>query len=74
MLKRNSLHFTKKFDFNIAHKPMNCMNTTGFIKTGKDKIKKEDHSNVMYKINCLDCKYSYVAQTKKKLKTAFKRT
>ncbi|KYN38430.1 hypothetical protein ALC56_07206 [Trachymyrmex septentrionalis] len=46
------------------------MNT--FIKTGKDKIKKEDHSNVMYKINCLDCNYSYVGQTKRKLKTHLK--
>ena len=32
--KFNSI--TKKFDFNIAHKPINCMNA--FIKTGKDKI------------------------------------
>jgi len=31
---------------------MNCLNI--FIKTGKDKIKKEDHSNVIYKINCFD--------------------
>ena len=49
---------TKKFDFNIAYKPMNCMNI--FIETGKDKIKKEDHSNVIYKINCHDCNYFYV--------------
>ena len=39
---------------------MNCMNI--FIKTGKDKIKKKDHSNVVYKINCQDCNYSYVGQ------------
>jgi len=61
---------TKKFDFNIAYKLLNCMNT--FIKTGKNKTKKEDHSNVVYKINCLDCNYSYVRQTKRKLKTRLK--
>jgi len=44
-----------------------------FIKTGKDKIKKEDHSNVVYKINCQDCNYSYVGQTKRKLKTRLKK-
>jgi len=31
---------TRKFDFNIAYKPMNCMNN--FIKTGKNKIKKKN--------------------------------
>ena len=36
---------TSKFDFNIAYKPMNSMST--FIKTGKDRIKKEDLSNVV---------------------------
>jgi len=43
-----------------------------FIKTEKDKIKKQDHSNVVYKINCLNCNYSYVGQTKRKLKTRLK--
>ena len=62
--------FTRKYDFNIAYKPMNCMNT--FIKTRKDKIK-EDHSNVVYKIDCQDCNYSYVRQTKGKLTKADKR-
>ena len=49
---------------------MNSIST--FIKTGKDKIKKEDHSNVVYKINCQDCNYSYVGQIKRKLKTRLK--
>ena len=49
---------------------MNYMNN--FIKTGKDKIKKEEHSNVVYKINCHDCNYSYVGQTKRKLRTHLK--
>jgi len=43
-----------------------------FIKTGKDKIKKEELSNVVYQVNCRDCNYSYVGQTKRKLKTRLK--
>ncbi|KYN18105.1 hypothetical protein ALC57_09615 [Trachymyrmex cornetzi] len=61
---------SQKFDFNIAYKPMNCLNK--FIKTGKDKIKKYNHSNMVYKINCLDCNESYVGQTKRKLNTEHK--
>ena len=53
-----------------SYKPMNSMST--FIKTDKDKIKKEDLSNVVYKVNCQDCNYSYVGQTNKKLKTRLK--
>ena len=37
---------------------MNSMSTV--IKTGKNKIKKEEHSNVVYKVNCKDCNHSYV--------------
>jgi len=66
--KFNSI--TKKFDFNIVHKPINCMNT--FIKTGKDKIKNEDHSNVEYKINL---SITIIRRTnKKEIEKAFKRT
>jgi len=43
-----------------------------FIKTGKDKIKKKEHSNVVYKINYHSCSYSYVGQTKRKLRTRLK--
>jgi len=55
---------------NIIYKSMNCMNT--YIKTDKDKIKKEDYLNVVYTINCHDCNYSYVGQTKRKLKARLK--
>jgi len=48
---------------------MYCMNT--FIKIGKDKIKKKI-TQMWCKRNCLDCDYSYVGQTKKKLKTRLK--
>jgi len=44
------------------------MNT--FIKTGKDKIKNEDHSNVEYKI--ISRLRLFVRQTKRKLKKRLK--
>ena len=47
-------------------------NLNRFIKTEKDKIKKDELSNVVYQINCKDCDYSYVGQTKRKLKTRLK--
>jgi len=47
---------------------MNC--TNNFIKTGKEKIKKE-HSNDVYKINH-EYNYFYVGQTKRKLKMRLK--
>ena len=47
-------------------------NLNRFIKTGKDKIKKEELANVVYQINCKDCDHSYVGQTKRKLKTRLK--
>ena len=58
------------FDFNIAYKPMNKMNA--FIKTGKDSLSRDDQCGVVYKIVCLNCKSSYVGQTKRKLKTRIK--
>ena len=45
--------------FNNAYKPINKMNR--FIKTGKDRLCKEDHCGMVYKINCLDCESSYVS-------------
>ena len=47
-------------------------NFNRFIKTEKDKIKKGELSNVVYQINCKDCDYLYVGQTKRKLKTRLK--
>ena len=46
--------------------------TSTFIKTGKDKIKKEEHSNIVYQVNCKDCNHSYVGQSKRKLRTRLK--
>jgi len=56
----------------------NPINLIGLIKTGKDRLCKEDgvcvSCGVIYKINCLDCESSYVlCQTKRKLKTQIKK-
>ncbi|KYN21863.1 hypothetical protein ALC57_05757 [Trachymyrmex cornetzi] len=59
-----------KFNFNIAYRPINRLSS--IIKTGKDIIKKEDQSNVVYKINCQDCESTYIGQTKRKLRTRIK--
>ncbi|KAG5308732.1 SWET1 protein, partial [Acromyrmex insinuator] len=56
--------------FNIAYKLINKMNR--FIKTGKEPLRKEDHCGVVYKINCLNCEFFYIGQTKRKLKTRIK--
>jgi len=34
--------------------------------------RKEEHVEVIYKINCLDCEVSYVGQTRRKLNTRIK--
>lgn len=61
---------TKKYDLNIAY---SCHNSLGrFIKTGKDKIDNFCRSNVVYRLNCLECDASYVGQTKRQLNTRLK--
>jgi len=63
---------TKKIQFQNCPKPMN--NLSSFIKTGKDKVKKGNYANVMYKINCLAYEFSYVRQNQKKAEHSYKRT
>jgi len=53
-----------------VYKSINKLNR--FIKTGKDRLCKEDHCSMVYKINCLDWESSYIGQTKRKLKTRIK--
>lgn len=56
------------------HPPAFCTQNTfkKFIRTPKDKIRKEFHNNIIYKINCNNCTSSYVGQTKRLLKTRIK--
>lgn len=49
---------------------LRCLNRlNNFIKVWKDKNKKGERNNVIYKINCIDCDVSYVGQTKRQLGT-----
>jgi len=43
---------------------MNILNR--FIKLGKDKLEVMEQCDVVYKINCFDCYFSYVGQIKRK--------
>ena len=72
-LKRTSNKFNgilKKYNLQPVYKPLNSLNK--FITLGKDKISKDDHSGVVYKIDCKGCNHTYVGQTKRKLKTRLK--
>ena len=51
---------------NMAYKGIN--NLRGFIRSHKDVHPKLSHTDVVYKIDCWDCKASYVGQTDRCLK------
>jgi len=57
----------KKSNLQTAHTIPNKLRK--YIKTGKDKLEVKDCCDVVYKINCKDCKVSYVGQTKRCFKT-----
>ncbi|KYQ53378.1 hypothetical protein ALC60_00005, partial [Trachymyrmex zeteki] len=40
---------------------------------GKNHLEKMHRSQLIYKINCLDCETTYVGQTKKQLQTRIKK-
>jgi len=63
---------THKSKFNISYKQLNSLNR--FLKSEKDKIKKEECSHIVYQINYSDYSASYVGQTKRKLNTRLKST
>ena len=55
------INFLKQYDLNIIfHIPFKL---NKLIKLGKDKIKKEQHKNIVYSINCKDCDSKYIGQT-----------
>jgi len=60
----------KKFNCPMAFTIPNTLNI--FIKTGKDNIDRSSRCNVVYRIDCQDCKASYVGQTKRRLATRIK--
>ena len=42
------------------------------IKRGKDKISKLDKTEIVYKINCKNCEFSYIGQIKRHLNTCIR--
>ncbi|XP_011864472.1 PREDICTED: uncharacterized protein LOC105560198 [Vollenhovia emeryi] len=59
-----------KSKFRIGYHCLNKLEK--FVKVHKDKNKKLENSNVIYRINCKDCEASCVGQTKRKLETRIK--
>ncbi|KYN22022.1 hypothetical protein ALC57_05589 [Trachymyrmex cornetzi] len=59
-----------KNNYKVPYKPINTLSSV--IKLGKDKLKKMESSQVVYKINCTNCDSTYVGQTKRKLGTTIK--
>ena len=56
-------HKLKNYQINVVPKSANSLNK--IITKGKDKIKKCDKNNVIYRVKCKDCNASYVGQTKR---------
>jgi len=71
IFQKNLKHITHKSKFNISYKQLNSLNR--FLKSEKDKIKKEECSHIVYQINYSDYSASYVGQTKRKLNTHLKK-
>lgn len=55
---------------NLAFLILNKLNY--FIKVHKDPLPNDQKTNIVYRINCLDCNASYVGQTKRHLHTRIK--
>ena len=55
----------KNLNISVVNKITNKLNS--LITLGKDKIKKTEKNNVIYKIKCKDCDFSYIGQTSRKL-------
>lgn len=67
----NIRQILKKKDLNVVYtisKKLNCI-----IKTGKDKLNHNKHiDKLVYRIDCKDCKASYIGQTKRYLSVRIK--
>ncbi|EFN65835.1 hypothetical protein EAG_05269, partial [Camponotus floridanus] len=60
----------RDLDVKLSYTGIN--NLCRFIKVGKDKVEKDSRSNIVYKINCMNCDASYVGQTGRLLRTRIK--
>ena len=58
ILSRNS--------YTVIQKP--CNKLSKYIKLDKDNVDKFEKSGVVYKVNCADCKMSYIGQTGRQLR------
>ncbi|EFN62211.1 hypothetical protein EAG_05099, partial [Camponotus floridanus] len=56
-----------KLNKSLAHVVLYKLNC--FIKTHKDPLSRNCHSNVVYKISCSDCSASYVGQASRMIST-----
>ena len=64
----NEITYTlKKYGLKKVNKTTNKL--SDIIKLGKDVTKKEDVSNIVYKIDSADCKATYTVQSCRQLKT-----
>lgn len=63
-------NFIRRFDVNPVYKIPNKLNY--IVKKGKDKLLNKEQQNVVYKIECGDCKASYIGQTKRVFDTRLK--
>ncbi|EFN65198.1 hypothetical protein EAG_00070, partial [Camponotus floridanus] len=60
-------HCIGDLDVRLSYTGIN--NLRQLIKVGKDRLEKDSRSNIVYKINCVDCNASYVGQTGRLLRT-----
>jgi len=61
---------TKDLEASISYYSMNKLRN--IIRPQKDRLPKQHHRNVVYKISCKDCDASYVGQTGRKIVTRLK--
>ena len=58
ILNRHNIHAIPRFNNKLDQ----------IIKLGKDPTKKSHQTNVVYKLNCLDCPSTYIGETKRELR------
>jgi len=69
-IKNNIARSLKKVGLNIIHTIPKKLDYA--IKRGKDKLPKENMTEVVYKIDCKDCEATYIGQTKRHVNTRIK--